>query len=471
MTTLNTALSIASGALDADQAALNIVANNTANANTAGYTREIANWEENDSITISGISYGDGATVTGAVSQRDSVLEQSMQQQTQTESASSARLSALDALQALFTDATSSTSTSSTSTGIGSDMTAFFDAVSSLESSPSDNSLRQAVLSTATTLASDFNSTSTQLAAQQQSIDEESTSVVTQVNTLTQSIAKLNQEIQSASPTGDAGTLQDQRDEDITQLSQLVGISQISTEKNGLTITTTSGAVLVEGSSSFALTTGTVNGVTDIFDSNGNDITSGLAAGGGELGGLLTVRDQDIPQVQSALDQLAYSLGSQVNTVNEAGSDLNGNAGVAIFDLPTSSSGAASQISVAITDPSLVAAAASGDGSSDGTNATAMAALESSAIVSGTTPTQYYSDMVTTLGSLVSDVSTENTAQQASLTQMQTQISSISSVNLDDEASSLEDLEKSYEAASKVFSILEEVMVSALNLGVETTLT
>jgi flagellar hook-associated protein 1 FlgK len=468
MGTLTSALSIATGALDADQAALNIVANNTANASTPGYTRELANWEQNDSITINGVSYGEGASVVGAVSQRDSVLELNMQQQTQVESASSARLTGLGQLQGLFADATSS---NASSTGIGNDMTQFFDAVSSLEGSPASTSLRQGVLSAATTLASDFNSTASQLTSQRQAVDGESASVAGQVNALTQSIATLNQEISAASPTGDAGTLQDQRDQDLTQLSQLVGVSQIKTDKNGLTVTTTSGAVLVEGNSSYAISTGTVNGVTDFYDSKGNNITAGLTSGGGELGGLLTVRDQDIPQVQNSLDQLAFSLGSKLNSVNEAGSDGNGNAGVAIFNLPTSSTGAASQISVAITDPSQIAAAASGEGSSDGTNATAMAAVQNSAIVGNATPTQYYSDLVTNLGSLVSDVSTENTAQQASLTQMQTQISSLSTVNLNDEASSLGNLENSYDAASKVFTILDQVMITALNLGVETTAT
>ena len=63
-----------------------------------------------------------------------------------------------------------------------------------------------------------------------------------------------------------------------------------------------------------------------------------MATPGGQIGGLLTVRDQDIPQVQSSLDTLAYDLGSAVNAANEAGSDTNGNAGVAIFNLPSSSS-------------------------------------------------------------------------------------------------------------------------------------
>jgi flagellar hook-associated protein 1 len=89
--------------------------------------------------------------------------------------------------------------------------------------------------------------------------------------------------------------------------------------------------------------------------------------------------------------------------------------------------------------------------------------------VSGDTASTYYSNFVSTLGSLVSQVSTENTAQQTSLTQLQTQRDSISAVNLNDEAASLENLQQAYQAASKVFTILDTVMASAINLGVETT--
>ena len=199
-------------------------------------------------------------------------------------------------------------------------------------------------------------------------------------------------------------------------------------------------------------------------------------AGGGELGGILTARDQDIPQTESALDQLAYSVATAVNKQNGLGSDVNGAAGTAIFGLPAGvtaadPTGSAAGISVVMTDPSKIAAAASGQGSSDNTNATAMANLGNGAIVDGTTPVQYYSDFVTTLGSLVTEVSSENTAQQAALTQLQNQIGSLSGVNLNDEAAQLETLEQSYEAASKLFTSLDQVMSAALNLGVETAFT
>ena len=44
MGTISSALGIIAGALDADQAALGVVANNVANANTPGYTEEAPTW-------------------------------------------------------------------------------------------------------------------------------------------------------------------------------------------------------------------------------------------------------------------------------------------------------------------------------------------------------------------------------------------------------------------------------------------
>jgi flagellar hook-associated protein FlgK len=87
------------------------------------------------------------------------------------------------------------------------------------------------------------------------------------------------------------------------------------------------------------------------------------------------------------------------------------------------------------------------------------------------TPIDYYSNMVSTLGSTVSGVQTENTAQTASVTQLQTQNDALSSVNLDDEASAMTTLERSYQAASQVFTMLNTVMSSALNLGDATAVT
>jgi flagellar hook-associated protein 1 len=103
MGTISSAFSLISGALNADQSALSIVANNVANANTPGYTDGDPELAGERSDQINGVQYGDGVTETGATSLRDSVLEERLDQQQQLASASSARLTALDSVQALFT--------------------------------------------------------------------------------------------------------------------------------------------------------------------------------------------------------------------------------------------------------------------------------------------------------------------------------------------------------------------------------
>lgn len=469
MGTISSAFSTMSGALDADQAALDVVANNVANANTTGYTEETSNWRENDPVTVNGVSYGSGVTMTGPTSVRDTVLEERLDQQQQLASASGTRLTALNSIQALFTVA-SSTSSSSTAGDIGTDLASFFDSFSSLEGDPTNNSDREAVLSAASTLASDVSGAASSLQSQRSALDQEAGGVASQVNSLTSAIAQLNQQIVATSPDADAGTLEDQRQQDLSQLTQLIGINQIQTEDNSISISTTSGQLLVAGSGSYQLTTGTVNGVTDFF-LGGTDITPELTSGGGELGGYLTARDQDIPNALSSLDQLAYSVSTEVNSLNNNGTDLAGdtiNAGD-IFSEPAEVSGSALAMSVVMTNPDNIAAGSATGGSGDNSNAVAMANLANQTIVNGQTPINYYSNFVSTLGATVSGVQADNTAQQASVTQLQTQNDSLSSVNLNDEASAMSTLERSYEAASQVFTMLNTVMASVLNLGLETT--
>ena len=102
MSSLNQAWNIATGALAADQAAISVVAGNIANANTPGYTTETVKWGSADTVTVSGQSVGGGVTLQGIASQRDRVLNQRIDQQTQNQSAAAARLAALNDLQSIF---------------------------------------------------------------------------------------------------------------------------------------------------------------------------------------------------------------------------------------------------------------------------------------------------------------------------------------------------------------------------------
>jgi flagellar hook-associated protein 1 FlgK len=97
-----------------------------------------------------------------------------------------------------------------------------------------------------------------------------------------------------------------------------------------------------------------------------------------------------------------------------------------------------------------------------------MAALASAAIVGGQTPNVSYAALVGDIGAKVSEASTAQASQSASLTQLQSQQNALSSVDMNDQATLLQTYEQSYQAASKVFTILNSVMTSAINLGTET---
>jgi flagellar hook-associated protein 1 FlgK len=172
--------------------------------------------------------------------------------------------------------------------------------------------------------------------------------------------------------------------------------------------------------------------------------------------------------MQTAMDQLAYSLGVAVNAQNVAGTTAAGVAGQGIFSLPVSATGAAGSISVALTSGNGVATVGAGEGVSGTTNALALAGLATANVVAGQTASGYFANFIGDLGSTVASATTTSTAQTASLAQAQTQRDSLSAVSLDDEATSLTQYQRSYQAASQVFAIVNQMMGDALNLGQET---
>ncbi len=466
---LNIAFNTIQSALEADQEAINTTANNVANANTPGYTEETVTWQETAPISVDGQQLGTGVAITNVNSQQSLVLDQAIDQQQQSLSAATSRESGLTDIEDIFNQVATDSSASG-SGGIGGALTNFFSALSTLESSPAESASRTGFLSAAQALATSFNSAASQLSAETNSLNLGVTSNVQQINGLTSSLATLNQEITSAG-SGSNATLVDQQQEDLNQLSALVGVNQIQTQ-DGLTLTTTNGTVLVEGSQSFALSTGpssTQSGVEAVY-SGATDISSEIQ--GGTLGGTLSNLYSDIPAVESQINTLAYSFATSVNSIQEAGADENGNptTGVPLFNITPTATGAAAGISVAITDPSQIAAAGAGDGSADGSNAESMLNLANQSIIAGSTPSDYYSGFLAQLGSNVQSLQTAVSSVTTSLSQLTTQQATLSGVNQNTEAANLETYERAYQSASQTFTILNTLMGSALNLGVETAM-
>jgi two-component system, OmpR family, copper resistance phosphate regulon response regulator CusR len=213
-------------------------------------------------------------------------------------------------------------------------------------------------------------------------LDQSVRQTVDQINQLSQQIANLNAQISNLENVGrSAGTFVDQRTQLIDQLSSLIDVSVIPTN-NTLTLTTATGMALVAGQDSFQISTHPDgSGALHIY-SQGNDITASIVSG--QLGGILQARDQSIPRIQDQLDTLAAGLANAVNQVQTSGYDLNGNlaTNTNLFTSPATVAGAASSLSVAITDPARIAASSDGTSGSNG-NAEAMYALRNQAVING----------------------------------------------------------------------------------------
>ena len=466
MGTLSSLFDLTRSALTADQSALNATANNVANQNTVGYTREVVSWHSGVSVTLSDGAQAatTGPTVTVS-SKRDRVLEQRVQQGTQASAESSARADVYSDVENVFSITGSSATAGSTQ--IGTAVNAFFSSLTSLAANPTDAATRAGVLSAATAVASAFNTASTQLGTVQQTINGEVGSSVAQVNALTSTIASLNKQIGETSPNGDAGTLEDQRQQAIAQLSQFVGLDQVTTEANGISLTTTGGTLLVGGGTAYGLSTTNSGGTTQVVDATGKDVSGTIT--GGSIGGQLTAQNVDLPAVTSQLDAVAYRVATAVNAQNAAGLDGNGNAGGAIFAVTPTAAGAAGAIRVVTTSASAVAAAGTGEGSLGSTNANALAALATGTDANGETISGEFAALIGNVGTSSAAVQEESTVQSASLTQVTTQRDSLSAVSLDEEAANLTQYQRAYEAASKVFSVLDSLLTASINLGSEQT--
>ena len=453
MSSLNASLATALSGLIAEQGALESTTNNVSNVNTPGYSREQPVLVSSDPVVVDPLTFGTGVTLQSVESIRDPILESRIQQETQTQGQFSSLGSALQQTQVNFASNTGD---------IGTSISNFFDSVNQLSTNPADLSLRQGVLTSAGNLATSFNTTANNLTQQRSNLDLSVVQTVAQINQFTQQIAQLNGQISTLQNVGEnAGTFIDQRTQLIDQLSSLVDVSVIPSD-NTITLTTANGTSLVTGQQSFQLQTQANSlGLHDIYG-QGADITSKIVSG--QLGGTLQARDQQIPAIQAQLDTLAAGLADSVNTVQAGGFDLNGVIGTNLFNPPPLSGvGAAASLSVAITDPTLIAASSDGSAGSNG-NAEVMYALRNQAVISGQSPTDYYSGVVFNIGNDTSNAVAEQSASGLVLQQLNDQRASISGVSLDQEAANMVQYQQAYSASAQVISTINSMMQTVINM-------
>jgi flagellar hook-associated protein 1 FlgK len=327
---LSDVFGISLSALRAFQSAVAVTSNNIANANTPGYAKESVTLVTAAPQSNGAISVGAGVQVAG--------IARSFNQATANQlNSSQSSLGQLNALQSYSSQIDNIVGT--TAGGLSTSLQSFYSAWSDVANSPTSTATRQALLGKAQSVANSFQSTNAQLDSLNLDVNSRITSDVQQINSLGDSISNLNKQIVISTAQGGGqapNDLIDQRDQLVSNLSKLTGITTSLDSNGALNVFVGNGQPLVLQGNTTQLTT-----VANEFDatqleiststSNGNIISGQITSG--DLGGLLAARSQVIDPARNALGQIATALTQSVNTQQNLGLDLLGQRGVPLFSV------------------------------------------------------------------------------------------------------------------------------------------
>ena len=198
------------------------------------------------------------------------------------------------------------------------------------------------------------------------------------------------------------------------------------------------------------------------------DISSALTSG--SLGAAIEERDVILGGMEAELDDLAFTIHQDVNTLHFAGFGQDGVTARNFFGTIAGPAGAARAISLdALVDgnPDAIAAATTAAGlPGDNTNAKALAALSSTGSMAfGTqTFTEYYSSFIAQLGHDAQLSMQESTRTELQLEAAMNVRDQASAVSLEEEAMDLVRFQDSYQAAARVMNVAKEMLDELLNI-------
>ena len=307
---LMSALSTAVSGLRTTQTGMNLVAQNVANVDSAGYTRKIIQPVQ----TLNGPR---GAGVQAGPVQRvmDDLLTKQLRTETSGAGYAKTRAEFASALDRLF-------GTPGEASSLDYAVNAFNEKLGALADDPSSFALRAGVLSAGQTLAGRMASVATGVQELRSQAEGRIDTAVSRANELLKGIADTNSQITAESFRGGSAALEDERDRMINELSGLMGIEVQKGDNGAVIIRTPSGQTLFDGVNpttlSFdrrpALDPGLAydpanSGVGVIRAETGSGARFDLIAGGafqsGEIAAALEMRDEILPQAQRQLDEMA----------------------------------------------------------------------------------------------------------------------------------------------------------------------
>ena len=282
------------------------------------------------------------------------------------------------------------------------------------------------------------------------------------VNRLLDTISELNTQIGrfEVNNPGVAVDLRDQRQARLEELAKLLPVNV--TELPGGKISL---AVKDAGNADIVLLDD--NGVTGSITFDGTNLSGGtpatvIALSSGSINGALSVRDGAVQTLRDSLDTFAEQLVTSVNAAYNPSST----AGADFFD-PAGLTAGTIAVRSGLTGATLVTGTSGAAG--DNTIAIAVAQLATRSFSTGSgdlidgTLGQFYSRSVSDLAQALSTASARASDQDKIQQLVRNQRDSVSGVSLDEEMADLVKFQRAFQASSRVFSVVDELLDTIVN--------
>jgi flagellar hook-associated protein 1 FlgK len=459
---LSDVLNMGKTSLATHQTLMEVTGNNIANVNSEGYSRQSVELGTVPALNFRGFQIGRGVTASNILRAQDTFLNRQILDKNSALGEQTAQTTPLAELETLF---------NLDEDNLSARIDRFFDSWEQLSVTPDGSVERDSVLQNATLLGDAFHAMSNDLGKLSQQLDSTLADSLSGINQKLRQVADLNQRVATVEASGvNANADRDSRDALLEELSYSLGIKSYENKDGSIDVQLQSGLPLVSGNQAFALeTVDSVSGAVLQVNLGTSSRPVDANSLGGEFKGLTTLRDEFIPQLMDNLDQLAYSLATEVNGLHSAGTGLDGSTGQAFFSLAPSSgdnpwSGAAASIETVLTDSRQIAAGQSA-ATGDNRNALLMAALKDAKVVGGVHSFGTY------YASIASDVGLESAQNQLSVSgledtmlQMENLRDGKTGVSLEEEMINLIQYQRGFEASAKLLTTVDEMMDTVLSI-------
>jgi len=328
---LSQALSSALAGVNTTQQGLSVIAGNVANANTPGYVAETTDQVE---VATAGNS-GSSVDAAGINRELNTLLQSQLWTETSGDSYADTSAQLYQQLQQIYGVPGSATSFDAIFNN-------FTTSLQGLSSNPGSSAQQNAVIGAAQALTQNLNSMTGTIQQLRTQAEQGIANDVQSANTLMAQVAQINLQLQnSGAADSSTATLEDQRDEDITQLAQLMNVNVMKNAENQVSIFTGNGQQLVSGSQASQLTfdnAGTLS-ATSLWSANSGtdgvgtitlvspggtttDLIADNAIQSGQIAAYMQMRDSTLPQAQNQLDEFANQMSQALSNQTVQGTPV-----------------------------------------------------------------------------------------------------------------------------------------------------